>query len=259
MSQNHEHFGELVWALARTDFKLRFHGSILGYVWALLKPLSLFLILNFVFSSLFNPMSTGTHHYSLQLLSSLMLFGFFTDGSMAGLLSLVNKSTLVTKIFVPRWIIIVASTVQTSLVFAINLFIITLFFLWYGVWPGFAGILTFAFYIVLTYALILAFSFIAAPIFVQFRDLVQVWEVTVSALFYATPVIYPLTIFPPKYHAVVLANPMAFIVHHTKLALTEGQFASWQTNALFAAAVMALLGFSLLIYRRLEPKVAENL
>ncbi|MBM4285506.1 MAG: hypothetical protein FJ128_09690 [Deltaproteobacteria bacterium] len=259
MHPNQTNLWELMWALARTDFKLRFHGSLLGYLWALLKPLSLFLILNFVFSSIFNPMNTGTRYYSLQLITSLMLFGFFQDGTMNGLTALVHKSTLVTKIYVPRWIIILASTIHTTLVFAINLIIISLFFLWYGLWPGLTGILAFAFYIVLTYGLILAFSFMAAPLFVRFRDLVQVWEVVSAALFYATPIIYPLTIFPAHYQSYVLVNPMAFIVHYTKMALTEQQFAGLGENALFAAVVALLFGLGLFIYGRLEPSVAEHI
>ena len=94
----HENYRELIWMLAKTDFKLRYHGSVLGYVLAILKPLLMFLILNFVFSSIFNPRNTGTSYYSIQLLTSIMLFNFFAEGTMAGLNSLIQKSTLVTKI-----------------------------------------------------------------------------------------------------------------------------------------------------------------
>ena len=120
--RRHENYRELVWMLAKTDFKLRYHGSVLGYLWALLKPLLTFAVLNFVFSSVFNPRSTGMETYSLQLLVSLMMFYFFSEGTNAGMGSLLNKSQLVTKIYVPRWTIILASTINATLIFLMNLF-----------------------------------------------------------------------------------------------------------------------------------------
>ena len=86
---------QLLWILAKTDFKLRYHGSILGYVWALLKPLLIFLILNFVFSNLFG---RGIENYSLQLLTGIIMWNYFAEGTMVGLSSLLNKAGIITKI-----------------------------------------------------------------------------------------------------------------------------------------------------------------
>ncbi len=259
MQKNHENYLELIWSLARTDFKLRYHGSFLGYIWAILKPLLMFLILNFVFSSIFNPRNSGTDHFSLQLIVSIMLFNFFNEGTMAGLGSLVNKSALVTKIYVPRWTIIMASTLNSLLVFAMNLLVIAAFFAWYLFWPGILPILTFFFYIVLTYILILGFAFLTAPLFVRFRDLSQIWEVGASALFYASPVIYPLTALPEKYHTLILLNPMGFIIHFTKMALTQNHFASGGQLLIFSATVVAFFGVGIWSYSKMEKKIAEEI
>jgi len=259
MAKKHENYWELVWVLARTDFKLRYQGSALGYVWALLKPLLTFLILNFVFSTIFNPRNSGIQHFSLQLLTSIMLFNFFSEGTMAGLSSLLSKSSLVTKIYVPRWTIILASTLNASLIFAMNLVIIAIFFAWYAFIPSFAAILMFIFFIFLTFILILAFSFIAAPLYVHYRDLQQIWEVIVQALFYGSPIVYPLAIIPAKYHPFILANPMGYIIHFNKVALTENHFAPFRENAIFAAAVIALFFVCLFVFRKLEPRIAENM
>ncbi|MBM3256522.1 MAG: ABC transporter permease [Candidatus Moranbacteria bacterium] len=255
----HENYRELIWMLAKTDFKLRYHGSVLGYVWAILKPLLMFLILNFVFSSIFNPRNTGTSHYSLQLLTSIMLFNFFAEGTMAGLNSFIHKSQLITKIYVPRWTIVVAATLNSFLIFLMNLVVIALFFAWYRFLPSGLAVLTFLAYIVLTYLLILGFSFIAAPLYARFRDLSQIWEVIVSAMFYATPIVYPLSLLPQKYHPIILVNPIGYIVHFTKMALTENHYASPYQNLIFVAFTVAffLIGFG--VYRKMEPKIAENI
>lgn len=255
----HENYRELIWTLAKTDFKLRYHGSVLGYVWAVLKPLLMFLILNFVFSSVFNVKNNGIQHYSLQLLTSIMLFNFFAEGTMAGLNSLIQKSTLVTKIYVPRWTIIVAATLNSLLIFLMNLIVIALFFAWYQFWPGIFPLLTFFFYIVLTYLVILGFSFIAAPLYVKFRDLAQIWEVAVSAMFYASPIVYPLSLLPERYHSIILINPMAYIIHFTKMALTEDHYAPLWQNTLFASMVIIFFFIGIFAYRKMEAKIAENI
>lgn len=259
MAKKHENYWELVWALARTDFKLRYHGSVLGYFWALLKPLLTFLILNFVFSTIFNPRNSGIQHFSLQLLTSIMLFNFFSEGTMAGLNSLLGKASLVTKIYVPRWTIVIASTINATLIFAMNLIIIAVFFTWYGFWPGLPAIFTFCYFILLTFFLILSFSFIAAPLYVKFRDLSQIWEVMIQALFYGSPIVYPLQIIPVKYHTILLANPIGYIIHFTKMALTENHYAPLWQNAIFTAIIIALFFVSLFIFRKMEPKIAENI
>jgi ABC-2 type transport system permease protein len=259
MAKKHENYWELVWALARTDFKLRYHGSVLGYVWALLKPLLTFLILNFVFSSIFNPKNSGIHYFSLQLLTSIMLFNFFSEGTMSGLNSLMSKSALVTKIYVPRWTIVIASTINATLIFAMNLIIIAVFFVWYGFWPGLPAIFTFIFYIILTFILILSFSFIAAPLYVKFRDLSQIWDVAVQALFYGSPIVYPLKIIPAKYHTIILANPIGFIIHFNKEALTENHYATLLQVSVFTSFIVILFFVSLFVFRKMEPKVAENI
>lgn len=259
MAKKHENYWELVWALARTDFKLRYQGSVLGYFWALLKPLLTFLILNFVFSSIFNPRGTGIQYYSLQLLTSIMLFNFFAEGTMAGLNSLLGKAQLVTKIYVPRGIMVLASTINAAMIFLMNLGIIAAFFAWYQYWPGIPAILTFVFFIIFTFLLILSISFVAAPLYVKFRDLSQIWEVVLQVCFYGSPIFYPLAIIPAKYHAILLANPIAYIIHFNKTALTEHHFASFSQNAVFTATILGMFALGIFIFKKMEPRVAENI
>ena len=259
MLKAHENYRELIWMLAKTDFKLRYHGSSLGYIWAILKPLLMFTILNFVFSSIFNPRGTGNEYYSLQLLVGIILFNFFSEGTMAGMISLLSKYQLVTKIYVPRWTIILASTVNAAMVFAMNLLVIIAFFVMKGFVPSVAAIAMFIVSCVLTYILILAFALLTAPLYVKFRDLVMIWEVLITMLFYATPIIYSLQLMPLYIQRILLINPMAFIIHFTKESLINNHFAPpWE----YAAFITALgIGFvlSMLSYRKLAPRIAEDM
>lgn len=259
MMKAHENYRELIWVLAKTDFKLRYHGSVLGYLWALLKPLLTFAVMNFVFSSMFNPRGTGDSTYSLQLLVALMMFYFFSEGTTAGMSSLLSKSQLVTKIYIPRWTIILASTINATLIFLMNLLVIVFFFALKGFVPSIASILMFLLFSVFIYILILSFSLITAPLYVKFRDLVMIWEVLLMIILYASPIIYPLATLPAEYHTFILLNPIAFIIHFTKESLINNHFATLPQYVVFITSVFGFFILSIFSYRKFIPKVAEEI
>jgi ABC-2 type transport system permease protein len=253
----HESYPALIWTLARTDFTLRYHGSVLGYVWALLKPLLIFAILYTVFSSIFNPRSTGNEFYALELLVSLLLFNFFAEGTSAGMSSLLNKSQLITKIYVPRWALIIASTLNSAMVFCTNVLVIVVFFFYKQFIPSFSGVLLFLLFVICTYALIVAFSLVASPLFVRFRDLSMIWEVILTGLLYATPIIYPLSMMPQSLQQVILANPLGFIVHFVKQGLIQGHFPDLWQMLIFLSGVIVFFVLSIFGYRRFSQRLAE--
>lgn len=245
--------------LAKTDFKLRYHGSVLGYFWALLKPLLTFAVLNFVFSSIFNPRSNGVDTYSLELLVGLMMFYFFAEGTSAGMSSLLSKAQLVTKIYVPRWTIILASTINATLIFFMNLVVIAFFFAIKGFMPHWPAIIMFFVFSIFIYILILSFSLITAPLYVKFRDLAMIWEVLLMIIMYASPIIYPLAMLPTKYHQFLLLNPFAFIVHFTKESLIHNHFATPLQYVIFFSIVLGSFILSIFSYRKFIAKIAEDI
>jgi ABC-type polysaccharide/polyol phosphate export permease len=257
MIKRHENYKELVWRLAKTDFKLRYQGSTLGYVWAILKPLMMFTVLNFVFSSVFNFRNSGTPNYPIELLTGLLLFQFFSEGTINGMNSLLSKAQLVTKIYVPRWTIILGSTLNALFVFGMNLIILAIFFVIYHIVPTIPGVIMFIIYSILLYILIVAFSLLTAPLYVRFRDLSMIWEVLLAVLMYASPIIYPLTILPENIRTIVLINPFAFIVHFAKQGLISDYYTkNWHFFVLLLGVIF-IFALSYLIFRKTERKVAE--
>ena len=257
MIKSHENYKELVMRLAKTDFKLRYHGSVLGYIWAILKPLLMFTILNFVFSSIFNFRNSGTPNYPLELLTGLLMFQFFSEGTMSGMNSFVAKAQLVTKIYVPRWTIVLGSTINALFVYGMNLIVLALFFFIYHITPSLAGIMMFLIYSILLYILIVAFSFLTAPLFVRFRDLSMIWEVLLTVLMYASPIIYPLSMMPENIQKIMLVNPLAFIIHFSKQGLITNYFTNGWNFFYLLAGVIIIFTISFLIFRKTEKKIAE--
>jgi ABC-type polysaccharide/polyol phosphate export permease len=215
--------------------------------------------LNFVFSSVFNPRGTGADTYSLQLLVSLMMFYFFSEGTSAGMNSLLSKSQLVTKIYVPRWTIILASTINATLIFLMNLLVIAFFFALKGFMPSLEAIGMFLLFSFFIYIIVLSFSLITAPLYVKFRDLSMIWEVLLMIILYASPIIYPLATLPAQYHPFILLNPLAFIIHFTKESLINNHFATPMQYAIFIAIVTSGFLLSIWSYRKMSPRIAENI
>ncbi len=260
MQKKHENYKELVWMLAKTDFKLRYQGSFLGYVWAILQPLLLFLVLNLVFSGVFGTGARGggVPFYSLQLLVALMLFTFFSEGTNAGLNSLKSKAQLVTKIYVPRWSIIIAATIQSLMVFVANILVIIAFFAWYHFIPSVSAIIVFLFFIFMLYVVILSFSLIAGPLLLYFRDLKMIWQVALRVMFYLTPILYPLQLLPEWTHKIALLNPLAFVIHFAKESMFAGHYPDGWQYVMFAAVVSSFFVFSIWAYRKIIVNVAEK-
>lgn len=258
-TKSHENYRELVMRLAKTDFKLRYHGSALGYLWAILRPLLMFTILNFVFSSIFNFRNSGTPYYPLELLTGLLMFQFFSEGTINGMNALLSKSQLVTKIYIPRWTIILGSSVNALFIYGMNLIVLSVFFIIYGVTPSIPAILMFFFFSFLLYVVIVAFSLLTAPLLVRFRDLSMIWEVLLQVLMYASPIIYPLTMMPEYIQKVMLFNPLAFIIHFSKRGLIENYFTNFHNILYLILGVVGIFIISLLIYKKTERRVAEEI
>jgi ABC-2 type transport system permease protein len=257
--KEHENYKELIWMLAKMDFKLRYQGSFLGYVWAILQPLLMFIVLAVVFSGMFGPRGGGSEYYTLGLLVALMLFTFFSDGTNAGMNSLQSKAQLVTKIYVPRWSIILASTVNTGMIFVMNIIVIIVFFVFYQFVPSLASVGLFFLFSIAMYVLILSFSLLAAPLLFHFRDIAMIWSVVLRVMFYIVPIIYPLDVLPAWSHKLVLLNPVAFIIHFTKQSMFEGHYPDWHQTVIFIGVIMAFFAFSVWAYRKLIPSVAEKI
>ncbi len=258
--QEHENYKELIWMLAKTDFKLRYQGSALGYVWAILQPLLLFLVLAAVFSGVFGTGARGggIENYSLQLLVALMLFTFFSEGTNAGMNALKSKAQLVTKIYVPRWSIILASTINTGMVFLMNIVVIVAFFIGFQFMPSMMSIGLSIMFAIALYILILSFSLIAAPLLLYLRDVAMIWQVALRIMFYTLPILYPLTMLPEWTHKWILLNPVAFIIHFTKESMFNNHYPDLIQTALFIGVIIAFFVFSIWVYKKLITNVAEK-
>ena len=245
----------LIWTLVRTDFKARYHGTIGGFVWALLKPLSMFVVLMGVFSFLFAANPT----YKLNLIVGLFLWDFFAEGTKSGLTSLHARGYLLTKARVPSWILVVTSISNAVITLGVFWVVIAMFLLATGHPPTPAALVAFAGYSAALIAIVVGFALGSSVLFLRYRDLNQVWEVILQAGFFLAPIIYPLDILPERFHFYLYLWPPTPIIEFSRSALVAGILPTATGHLYLAidAAVCLLLG--ILLFRQLSPRAAEHL
>lgn len=251
--QNWRQLLNLTKELAITDFKLRYYGSVLGYLWSLMKPFMLFGVIYVAFS---NIMRFQTENYSFFLLLGIISWNFFADATMAGARAILDKSNLITKIYFPRIVVVIAASWTAFLTFIINLLIFFAFYL-----IAEKGIpwttLLFPFYIILLYSFALGISLALSVLTVKFRDITHIWEVLLQVGFWGTPIIYPLETVAQKYHRLLYLNPMTRIIEHSRALVIYGTIPDLRPVAILVVMVSIVFFAGYLIFRRFERQMPE--
>ena len=238
--------------LVITDFKLRYQGSVLGYAWSLLKPLFLFAIMYVVFGN-FLRVGDAVEYFAVYLLMGIVFWTFFTEATNQGLASIVRQSDLIRKINFPKYIIVISGSLSALINLLINLVIIFTFVIIAGVPLHFSALL-FPLYIIELYVLALALAFILATIYVKYRDVSHIWEILLQAAFYATPILYPLTLVIQQagdaVAKILLMNPVAQIIQDARHALITPQTITMDalTDNIFYILIPFIIVIALVIF-----------
>ena len=239
----------LLRAMVSTDFKLRYQQSVLGYVWSILKPLLLFAMMYLVFVR-FLRFGADVPHFAVGLLLGIILWNFFNETTTGGMMSIVGHGDLLRKIHFSKYIIVIASSISALINFGLNFVVVIIFALINGVTLTWASVLIIPIMIEL-YALSLGIAFFLGALYVTLRDLGPIWEVVMQAGFYATPIIYPISMIVTNagQHGPELAkwnlilNPVAQMVQdarHVLIAPENPTVWQWADNMAMACLPVVL-------------------
>lgn len=255
--------------LIKTDFKLRYQGSVLGYLWAILRPLLMFAILYVVFAKLLN-FGHDIPHYPVYLLTGTVLWNFFTECTGLGIQSIVARGDLLRKISFPKYIVVVSATSTALINLAINLIVIVIFAFINGVTPNWPWLLV-PFSILELYVFALGISFLLGAINVKYRDITSIWDVFIQALFYAIPIIYPLTMVINSGASgllaakVIMLNPIAQVIQDVRHNLITSEaittwslIDNWFLQLLPIVIVIVVLIIATLFFRKKSKRFAEE-
>jgi len=260
----------LTWTLAYTDFKLRFFGSVLGYLWQLMQPLMLFGVLYVVFSLLLN-FSGPEQYYPVSLLLGIVLFTFLNESTAGAVRSIVARENLVRKIEFPRLAVPLATVLMALMNLGLNLVPVFVFLLAAGGAPRLSW-LEFPLLIAIFALFAAGLAMLLSSLFVRARDVEPIWTVVLQMLFYATPIFWTtqavLEQHPNLGWAIklLMLNPFAAIVQQSRHAVLGPSYPSisqllgggWLVLAPLAIiAVVIVIGS--VVFSRMAPKIAEEL
>ncbi len=245
------------------DFKVRYQSSVLGYLWSVLRPLLMFVILYIVFAYIFDA-GKGVPHFPVYLLLGIVVWNFFSEATVIGMSAVVGKGDLIRKIAIPRYLTVLSSSASALINLGINLGVVFVFAVFNGV--DFTWRIALVPLVLLElFAFSTALAFLLSALYVKFRDVTYIWEVGLQAAFYATPILYSLTIVTEHLQKYFFINPMAQIVQDMRyVAVTQSTVTVWNSAPLwFAAIPLAIIGVVIVIsqaYFRNQAKwFAENI
>lgn len=246
-------YRELIKNLTLAEFKNRYQNTTLGFFWSLLSPLLLSLVLWFVFRNLFRQ----EENFAINLLVGIMAWRFFAAGTTSALGAVVGKPSLVTKVYIPRQILVL-STVLASLISSFLEFLVLLpiiFVLLKHIPPTVA---LFPIVHIIYLPFIYGIGLFLSALFVYFRDLNQIWEVLINILFFCSPIIYPLSIVPGYLMPYYILNPITqFIIIYRNLMVAGTLPSVLSLAGIIASAIIAWL-IGNFAFNRLQRRFAEE-
>lgn len=266
MQAKYRYSAILLRQLVKTDFKLRYQHSVLGYVWSLLRPLFLFGVLYVIFVLV---LKTGgdVPHFGTYLLLGLVIWNYFVEVTTGSVSSIVGKGDLLRKVNFPRYVIILANSFSAGINLALNMIIIGLFMWIFGADPN-QYALTVPLLAAELFVFCLSISFFLSAAYVRYRDVNFIWEVVTQILFYATPILYAFSFITDKsllLGKLMLLNPLAQIIQDARHGLITDKTMTtyqifeggWYFLIPFALVILsAVVGFS--YFKRQSKTFAEN-
>jgi ABC-2 type transport system permease protein len=250
--------------LAVTAFRLKYAGSVLGYLWSLVKPFLLFGMMYVFFALFLHVGSTDpAEEFPVELLLGIVVWNFFSEATSAGLVSVVGNADMVKKSAFPRWVLVVAASLSAVMTLVVNIALVLAvgsaahWFRW-----GLQS-LWFPLLLLEMYVLALGTGFLLATLYVHYRDLTHIWEVVLQALFFASAILIPFATIPARYQTLVGLDPVTQIVGDMRRSIVSPSLHYWSTDILGTLAIapplicVAALAVGVIAFNRLAPRFGE--
>ena len=241
-------YRQLIWALALKELKVRYKRSVLGFLWALLNPALMMLVMTLVFSTIFQ---FAIKHYAIFLLSVLLPWTFFAQSTSYAVEAIVGNADLIRKVKVPKLVFPVAAVVSNVINLLLSLIPLAILvpamrhpFYW-----------TWLYLPVPMLALIiftLGATFFFATVNVYYRDFAHIIQVVLSAWFYVTPIIYSLELIPANRQWMFKLNPMLYVINGFRLAVYYGMLPKWTSIAASFVCAFAALFIGYALFRKYQ-------
>lgn len=247
-------YRELIGTLTVVDLKNRYQNTALGFLWSLLSPLLLAIVLFFVFRYLYKQES----NFIGYLLVGLMAWRFFSVGTTSSVYAVVGKTSLVTKVYIPRQILVL-SNMLSNLISSLLEFIIIIPILYFAAGSLPATIFLFPLIFLIYFWFVYGISLFLASLYVFFRDINQIWEVLTTMLFFLCPVFYPLTAITEQVQHYYLLNPITQFIIIYRDVMVYGRLPTVYSLIIVVIATAISFIIGILIFNKLQRRFAEEI
>lgn len=234
---------DLIWQMVVADFRVKYQGSVLGYLWTLLKPIFMFGILYFVFTVAF-PLGKGIEYYPAYLILGLVMWNFFIEGVVMGMGSIVGHGDMIRKVSIPKYTVVLSSTVMALINFILNLsvvFIVMALVRVHLTW----NVAFFPLVVLELFVLTTGLGFLLSALLVKFRDMTNIWDITSQALFYLSPLLWLPSVINDRFGHILkllFLNPLAQIFQDARWSLiTQQTETPYDINGLWLGRVLPIM------------------
>ena len=247
-------YSELIKNLVASDLKVKYQSSVLGFAWSMLNPLLMMLVLYAVFNNIFR---FEQEHFALYLLIGIIAWRFLANGTMTAMSSIVGNTSLVTKIFIPREVLTFSVVMSAFISSILEFMVLVPLLIIFGASLSITMLL-FPVIHVLYFGLVYGISLILASLYVYYRDLNQIWDIVLQIGFYASPIIYPLSLVPDEYLFYYTLNPITRLMVMYRDVLLYDMMPTLYDLLLVVGSGLILLVIGTMVFRRLSPRFAEE-
>lgn len=246
---------DVLWELTKTEFKLKYAGTFMGFVWSLLKPLSMLGVLYVVFTYFFN---NNIESYSLFLLLGILIWGYFTDATSDSMKSIKSNKSLLTKTNLSPSIIVMSSCLHSLMTFILNLIAFSVLFIISGKSITLLAILFIPLVIVL-FLFSTAVSHILIILSSRFTDFKHIWEIIIQIGFWFTPIIYNVQSIPLAFQKIVMINPLAQLIEFSRRVIINNTTYSFLEFGILIGITSIVIIIAYWVYKKNKFLVVDNL
>ena len=249
------HYLDEIVVLAQKDFKLRYRNSVLGFLWSLLNPLAYMLILTLVFKYL---LRSTIPNFAAWILIGVLVWRFFALGTSGGLYSVLGNGPLVTKVYLPRQILVLSNNLANFLGSSLEFVTLLPLLIYLGINMTLYSLLL-PLILSIEFLLIFGLSLALSSLFLKYRDFHQIWDIALQLGFWLSPIVYDGSLIPPRFAFVYALNPVTRLIEFTRGIFLENRIPTMFDTSVLVAAVTIIGITGHLIFSRLEKRFAEEL
>lgn len=255
MSSAIRHYLDVVRVLVEKDFKVRYRNSILGFLWSLLNPLAYMAILTLVFQFL---LRVNIPNFAPWILIGLLVWRFFSIGTSQGLFSILGNASLVSKVYLPRYILVLSNNMANLVGATLEFLVLLPLLLLLGV-----DLTPYALFLpvvlILEFLLVFGISLSLSSLNLKYRDFYQLWDIALQLGFFLSPIVYSADLIPTRFKFLYSLNPVTRLIESARDIFLIHQLPSLFDNAVIISSIAVFLFVGFAIFRSLEGRFAEEL